>query len=802
MHTTADRTWQGSFIWKPTPKEELYSSENEMVFFRKSFHCTNPGGKCLLSVSADSRYRLYVNGKPLLSGPCKGSEFVWYYETIEIQNYLIRGKNTIAVAVLHHPPRGENISVWRSPLGMLICDVEWIAADGTISDTISTDTSWVCCKDTSVSFLPGSYNTMFLGGSEQVAGEMRLDYWQYPDFDDSKWEHSVPYSLVDTSTGVLEPWQLTPRPIPFLFEKHRDFEKLMYSYSSSEGEAFDEKKFFTVISPSHAEAFEIFPHTNIIVEIDAGELTTGYPVFSFSKGKGSSIQILYAECYEFEPIEIPWERNKGLRDDPAQGKLYGDTSCYRLSGRGTSELPEMYEPFWFKAFRFIRLEIEVLDEPLHIEAMYYRETGYPLEVEATFACSDTSFQELWNISLNTLQRCMHESYEDCPYYEQYQYAMDTYLQTLFTYQVSGDDRLARKAIHDFHCSLLPQGLLQSRFPSIEYQIIPGFNIFWILMVHDHFLYFQDDFIIKRYSATIDAILNWFDRHLDEHNLVSSIPKQYWQFVDWVPEWRAGRGVPVAAQYGPLTVYSLMYVVGLQKAAALQKIIGRRGMAEEYEIRAEKILNAVKTHCWSKEHQLFTDGPQLALFSQHTQIWAVLSGAIFGKPASELMNSVVSEEIISSYKLARVSYAMSFFLFRALSMTNLYDNTTQLWDPWFHMISCHVTTWNEDPVTQRSDCHAWGAVPLYELGAEILGVHPAALNTSEILIKPQPGKLLWARGSVCTKGGTINVSWKQHQNSFSLTVINPAKIPFTVIFPDGKKTALLRDEYITLESPKE
>src|SRR5690606_29632877 len=168
-----------------------------------------------------------------------------------------------------------------------------------------------------------------------------------------------------------------------------------------------------------------------------------------------------------------------------------------------------YEPFWFKTFRYVRLEIETGDKLLLLHGLHYRETGYPLDVKASFRCSDPSYTPLWDISVRTLLRCMHETYEDCPYYEQLQYTMDTALQMQFTYAISGDDRLARRAIDDFHRSRLPDGMLQSRYPSIYPQVIPGFALYWIGMLHDHYRYFADTDLIRTYLPTAEGVLLWF-----------------------------------------------------------------------------------------------------------------------------------------------------------------------------------------------------------------------------------------------------------------------------------------------------
>ncbi|MBS4199873.1 hypothetical protein KHA93_09405 [Bacillus sp. FJAT-49732] len=454
----------------------------------------------------------------------------------------------------------------------------------------------------------------------------------------------------------------------------------------------------------------------------------------------------------------------------------GDSDIYMVSGIDDKESLEEYEPFWWRTFRFVRLHIEVGDEPITIHSFSYRETGYPLEVKAQFQSSEPSMTPLWDVSLRTLRRCMHETYEDCPYYEQLQYTMDTRLQILFTYIISGDDSLARKAIFDYHSSLLPSGMLQSRYPSVLPQVIPGFSIFWILMVHDHYMYFKDVDLVKRYRPTIDAVLNWFDRKIGAEGLVGNLTSSYWNFVDWVAEWK--NGIPTAVSKGPLTIYNLMYAVALHKGADLNEWTGRTDVAKEYREKAENLKKVILSSCWSNEKGLFRDGPQVEEYSQHVQIWSVLSGIIEGENAVKVMGKVLNDKTLS-----QVSYAMAFFLFRALSNSGLYDRSFVLWDTWRDMLKLNLTTWVEDPVGQRSDCHAWGAAPLYEFTSEILGVKPDLPGFERFLVKPQIGNLSWAKGSVATPHGLIYVEWKVEDNEFSIVIDGPEHIPLLLSLPN-------------------
>ena len=97
-----------------------------------------------------------------------------------------------------------------------------------------------------------------------------------------------------------------------------------------------------------------------------------------------------------------------------------------------------------------------------------------------------------------------------------------------------------------------------------------------------------------------------------------------------------------------------------------------------------------------------------------------------------------------------------------------------------------TTWLEDPVTRRSECHAWGAVPLYDFAACHLGVRPMLSGYEKVLIEP---KALWLEscaGTVATCKGDIHVDWTFKNKVFQIKIELPVKMNACIILPNHNK----------------
>ena len=83
--------------------------------------------------------------------------------------------------------------------------------------------------------------------------------------------------------------------------------------------------------------------------------------------------------------------------------------------------------------------------------------------------------------------------------------------------------------------------------------------------------------------------------------------------------------------------------------------------------------------------------------------------------------------------------MKFYALRACALAGdeVYESFwVHVWDSWRNMLANNLSTWEEDDVRQRSDCHAWGSVPVYEYCTELAGIRPIAPGSAKVLFKPR------------------------------------------------------------------
>ena len=407
-----------------------------------------------------------------------------------------------------------------------------------------------------------------------------------------------------------------------------------------------------------------------------------------------------------------------------------------------------FSTLWWEAGRYLQIEVTTADEDLLIERLSVRETRYPLELESSVHLADDKWNAIIPVMMRSLQMCAHETYMDCPYYEQLMYVGDTRLEALVTYVTSRDSRLPVKAVELFGRSVDGSGLTASRFPARGRQVIPGFSLYWIAMVHDLALWKGEREVVSRCLPRIRTILETFLARRNSDGLVC-IPEG-WHFVDWVPSWP--HGCPPMGSQRICGITSWQLVGALRQAAELETWAGLETFAAHYRMVAGEVAQATEKAFYDESRGLMADDLAHTQWSEHANAFCLLSQTLSPERSKTLARTM--EEAGES--LARATIYFSHYYLESVARFGSMEAFFERLELWSELLPNGFKTTYETPGNSRSDCHAWGAHPLYHFFATVLGIRPSSFGFQSVVIRPRLGYLSAASGSLVHPQGVIDV----------------------------------------------
>ncbi len=107
--------------------------------------------------------------------------------------------------------------------------------------------------------------------------------------------------------------------------------------------------------------------------------------------------------------------------DIAYGESLNVTDVDRVELRSGRQV---YSPFERRAGRYLVLTFRDLGGPVRIRHVRCLRQSYPVEPRGEFLCSDQRLNQIWEAGRYTVQMCMQDHYEDCPWREQTLYTGD------------------------------------------------------------------------------------------------------------------------------------------------------------------------------------------------------------------------------------------------------------------------------------------------------------------------------------------------------------------------------------------
>ena len=765
-------------FWEGDRKGKSVEGDVTFLKFRNEFNVGKDDGTLVFDVSADERFYLALDGEFVARGPNRGTVENWQYQTYVV-DALAEGPHVIEAVV------------WKigdfGPLAQLSYRGGFVfKANGAYDAKLTTGKgSWKVGRLSGIRPIGKDAGAWGTGSQFEITG-----CGPYSG-DPSNWETP---EVVRGDAGATGPriyggrtsgWMLFPSQLPDQTEypcvpgrvkavaKGAEFRSLHVYTEDEAKETVDLTKPFTVPA-----------NTKMQLAWDLGRYYCAYPDVTLSGGKGAKFAICFAEASHRGD-------NKLKTSEPdARGLIvgrylpaFGDT--FVSDGRKGAR----FSAPWFRCGKWVRIDIETKDEPLTVDAVGLVESRYPVEMESLFESSgDKTFGPVRDISARAMQMCCHEMLFDCPFYEQQMYPGDTRVQLNVLSAMSRDDLIIKRAIEIYDLNTRDDGQCPFNFPTRGLQEGASYTLCYLLMYGDYVMNHSDREWLKARLPGLRKSMAGMEYYENSDGLLENIPG--WNFMDWVVGWD-GDGTAPGCRFGDgvNAELNLYWNLAMRSAALTERALGNELQAKYWEEKSEKLKKAVVKAFWDEGRGMLADTPAKRDFSEHAQALALI-GDVLPKDKAE----IAFRHLVEDKDLKRCTVYFSYYLFEAYFKYGRGDLFLKRLDLWRDYVKKGLTTTQEAPDSgengqheSRSDCHAWGAHPIWFMQTGLAGIRSDAPFFERVRVAPCPGGLPDLRAAHPHPKGWIKVDLKFDGDKATGMVVTP--VPG--VFEFGGKTVELK-----------
>ncbi|MEM7113079.1 MAG: alpha-L-rhamnosidase N-terminal domain-containing protein [Chloroflexota bacterium] len=686
--------WTGSA--HPFDLHEVY------LDFRSPVIMGRQGERVELCISADSRYKMWLNGRFITRGPSRSYPHAQAYDRLDLTDQWQAGENVLAVQV-YQPGYSHFSYVHRAAAGLLAI----LCIDGEVA--LVSDSRWRVRRN--LSFASEVPRVSIYGSGVEIRNWEQVDAWQQVNYDATEWDSA---RVVAAAEGAI--WSgLTEQETPQLVERLADL-RLVESRVGMGGFFLEEPHWelretwqngqqteFATDAEGWIRPFLDFDITALWL-FDLGRAYTcqgGVEVHGASGGE--HISISYAD---------KTADNELIISDPSTYCRVQLTDSFALRTGN-----QLIEPFSMRGGRYVLFQLAGELGNNFAFRPHVRVAEYPLTITKPLQTEDKLLNQIIEMCETTMRACLQDSFVDCVWRESSQWLGDGLLQSMTLAAMCDDKRPLRKLLLDTAHGQDKLGLVPSIAPGeVHAYTIPRYACMWVELLAFYYDTNGDDAFVFGTDAQpslvwhcLQRLLAYFDRNVRSDGLrVTENGRRH--YIDWSP----------TSQNDPHAVYNLHIVLALQKAADLAAQIA----PEQAQVWCDKAAT-LRAQCRRAFYQddKWYDDLERTTFSQLAAAMALLVGAVEPDEKEDLLNMIIGRSLDPSDEpkageIVLASPFMHHYLFEALRENGRYQAIIDIvrlrWGRWVQQR--YPTTWENWNVDfpDGSQCHAFSAHPRYHL----------------------------------------------------------------------------------------
>jgi len=750
MHTQVTKKWRAKWIWSGANGKD----ENVYYYFRKVFDLENLHKDYKLFITADTRYKLFINGTFVGRGLTQLQPLYTYYETYDLSNYLQQGKNCIAAVVYH-------LGNVKDSRGGFLAEL----VDDKNNMVTGTDASWKAARSSAWEQHTYKSETNKMDPYQEVFdARQEPEGWTTVEFDDSKWQYSNViknrFSLgngatADTPPSVC-PWvNLVPRDIPLMEEypvypqeicrieetvdllnrpRIEDISPLLsmvgqpvkYCKVENADNLCKEENSTTIqCSTNHLNLDFDGLYAPAIV-MDFGKIITARFAVNLTGVAGGMIEIGYAERL------LNGYFNISIEGENADRYIMKDGN-------------QTFETFTWRSFRFLKIRFRSCFKPVEIHNLQAVVTTYPYEELGDFSSADDKLNSIFKICKHTIRLNSNEAIMD-PWREQGgQWLGDVAFITVPAINSCfGDAALIKKFFLQCGHSQHETGLISNitNLTNNSWQnSIPDYSLWWVQGLFQYYMYTADLELIHKLYPQVLRILDAHLNYLNDNLFIENMP--YWVFIDWADVDRKGIS-------NPYNVIFYKTLESIKNLAALRNDSYTINIASQIMASMENNFHAT---FFDEEKGCYADasseGKISSRISEHGNMAPIWAGLCDNELSKKIIKRVFAgdgeltfteaQPFFTAIVLSALEKANEFDLALDIILNRwgkrMVDNgATATYEEWYTNGSWRAGS-DFKPI-MRSSSHAWSAFPADFLIRYLSGVEILEPGCTKVRLNPK------------------------------------------------------------------